>query len=407
MQKTVRESRQFGNDVLSLKMNVEQWPKVSNRKEIWESLRGSAEEGAVRVEVFFHLNKIEHVSVSERRDGKLFKSEFNSLLEAVAGDSKMAGEHGKKLEEFLKDEGKKEFFKHMMDSDGITSRVQGTERYVHLVLNKKIVSELRLEWKMSCKWMQEGDSLVLTPLKETSIPTSIRFSPTSSAFTVVLAEEMSFVQKLKVGDYVKWKKEGENLLSLKKVSLDDTSIITRISGNEYQGVVYLPKIIATALKLEEKPSCKWEQEGKAWIIIPLEKTTLQSKVLGEASSLQVTLPEGVQLACGLKLGDCAEWSREGKRTHLTMHVLVPLEIRRLGFRDIQVEWIKRGEEITIKPADNLYISSVTETILGGKWSRFHVCIPEGLPEAKNVRVGMEVRFRIDERGRVVITPKQA
>ena len=247
----------------------------------------------------------------------------------------------------------------------------------------------------------------MTPLKETSIPTSIRFSPTSSAFTVVLAEEMSFVQKLKVGDYVKWKKEGENLLSLKKVSLDDTSIITRISGNEYQGVVYLPKIIATALKLEEKPSCKWEQEGKAWIIIPLEKTTLQSKVLGEASSLQVTLPEGVQLACGLKLGDCAEWSREGKRTHLTMHVLVPLEIRRLGFRDIQVEWIKRGEEITIKPADNLYISSVTETILGGKWSRFHVCIPEGLPEAKNVRVGMEVRFRIDERGRVVITPKQA
>jgi hypothetical protein len=102
-----------------------------------------------------------------------------------------------------------------------------------------------------------------------------------------------------------------------------------------------------------------------------------------------------------------EVRRQGKKTHLTMHVVVPPEIQKLGFRDRQVEWIKKGEEIIIKPADNLYLSSVTETIVSEKWSRFQVNIPEGMPEAKNLEVGMRVGFRINEERRVVITPKQA
>lgn len=315
MQKTVKESRPFGDDTMSLEVDVGGiWRKAqSDRKEIWESLRKDGGESALRVEVFFHLGKIEHVTVSERREGRLFKSEFNSLLEpvATASNQQIAEEHVRKIAGFI-NQGKGEFFNHMMDSGEITTRVQvSEERYAHLLLNKKIVSELQLKEKMSCRWTREGDALVMTPLKETSIPMRIMFSPNSSSFTVVLAEEMSFVQKLKAGDYVKWKEEGENLLSLKKVSLADTTIITKISGDENHGVLHLPEFMGTALQLEEKPCCKWEQEGKTLIVTPLEKTMIQTKVMSRRSLLQVTLPEEVQLACGIKLGDYVELSREG------------------------------------------------------------------------------------------------
>jgi len=102
-----------------------------------------------------------------------------------------------------------------------------------------------------------------------------------------------------------------------------------------------------------------------------------------------------------------EVRRQGKKTHLTMHVVVPPEIQKLGFRDRQVEWIRKGEEIVIKPADNLYLSVIVDVIVGGKWDRFQVNIPKGMPEAKNLKADTVVGFRLNERGKVLIIPKQA
>jgi hypothetical protein len=100
-----------------------------------------------------------------------------------------------------------------------------------------------------------------------------------------------------------------------------------------------------------------------------------------------------------------EVRRQGKKTHLTMHVVVPPEIQKLGFRDRQVEWIEKGGEIVIKPADSFYLGSVTEAILGGKWSRLTVYVPKELAEAKNLKVDMVVGFRLNEQGQVLIIPK--
>jgi bifunctional DNA-binding transcriptional regulator/antitoxin component of YhaV-PrlF toxin-antitoxin module len=181
-------------------------------------------------------------------------------------------------------------------------------RYRRIYLTDKVASELHLTGKMSCRWDEEGDSLVMTPLKERSIQTKITLANNGS-FQVVIPGDMQLAVGLKPEDFVKWmEKEGQ--LTLKKVNLSGVTLITSISSDKVGRVVFFPNTMASELQLEGKKSCKWELEGKVLVMTPLEKTAIQTKVMKHMPLLQVTLPKEVQLACGLKVGEYAAWEEK-------------------------------------------------------------------------------------------------
>jgi len=272
--------------------------------EVWESKRkchcdGVGITSAVRVEVR-NAGKVGGVTVFEVRDGKLFSSRFDASLKPIAAASRkeIAEEHLKDITGFVNqgEERKEEFFNHMMDSGETTTRVQGTEKYVHALLNKKIVSELQLEWKMSCKWTREGDALVMTPVKETSIPMRIIFGLKSRSFIVVIPEEMQLAHGLKRGDYVEWKEEG-GMLSLRKAKgVGQYSRKIFAMGGGSIGTT-IPITFAEELKVCKGMHGVWTfDDEKVWLELMHEKPNITSIAVSEiayAEQFRVSLPAAI------------------------------------------------------------------------------------------------------------------
>lgn len=227
----IEETRKFGKEVMGPEWKIGDWPikaeghKASYEKEVWLSKKKFDTESVVRIDVFLHEGKPDHFTVSEIKEGKLLRSEFNSLLEPVAGGTSPASllkEHGVNLEGFMKDE----FFKHAMDRTKevpTTVKVQGVgleHRFVYL--SKKIVSGMQLGYKTSCKLEEGGDSegnyLRMTPEEITMIQVRVRKGATS--YFVTIPKDMLFIAGLKSGDHITWSLE-EGRLFLRKAEGSD------------------------------------------------------------------------------------------------------------------------------------------------------------------------------------------
>jgi len=296
------ETKQFKVDL------DKQW-----KREIWESQKKCGSENAVRIDVFSHGGKPECVTVFEIKEGKLFKSEFNSLLEPVAGGTSPASlveEHRRKLEEFMKGE----FFKHAMGmneeyavrvQETVAASFQGNYHSRSIYLPTKIASEMQLEYKMSCKWEEGrdsgGDYLVMIPLKTSAV--QVRLQKGTNSFSLVIPQNMPFIAGLKLGDYVEWSREG-NLLSLRKTEGTgvNTRKITKMSGTSSSIAVTIPKAMAEELKLEAGMYGLWtfdkDENGKPRFWLELSKDNPHIVAISRSSreyadEFRALIPQGM------------------------------------------------------------------------------------------------------------------
>ena len=112
--------------------------------------------------------------------------------------------------------GREEFFRRMMGSEEAIKRIH-EKKGRFIFLNKEIVSKLQLNEGTSCKWEEVGNFLVMTPLKEKSVPKKVMCYPSTNSFKVAIPDDMLPGHPLKAGDRMRWEIEGENVLSLKKM----------------------------------------------------------------------------------------------------------------------------------------------------------------------------------------------
>jgi hypothetical protein len=235
LERKFEETRHFDKDVMEREAEITSRAKDEKnqnfrvdldkqwKREIWESQKKCGRESAVRVDVFSHGGKLEHVTVSETKEGKPFKSEFNSLLEPVAGGTSPASlveEHRKNLDGFMKGE----FFKHAMGEESYIGKIDDNWS---ITIPVRMARFMGLEGGMSFKFGWEGDSLVLTPIGETEMPMKIQLGTTlpqnirggRASLIVGIPPNMLFIAGLKLGDYAAWS-EKEGLLCLRKAEKD-------------------------------------------------------------------------------------------------------------------------------------------------------------------------------------------
>ncbi|MEM3556169.1 MAG: hypothetical protein QXF56_05605 [Candidatus Micrarchaeia archaeon] len=263
------ETHLFGSDVMSKEIEIasmgfgtafERKEIRSNegwRREIWESKRKCTDEeghrvSAVRIDLLYKGNQFMRASVSEIREGKLFKTEFDCTFAPIphkSTDSRIAYEHMEKLSGFLSKK-KEEFSQYALDQNTAetTIMIYGSERQIYLP--QKIVSAMHLQEGTSCIWEREGNSLVLTPIEETAIPVKISGY---NVLQVVVPQNMLLAGELKRGDYARWSVE-DGKLSLRKadwVGPDCTRLYTVGAHSSNSIIGTIPKTIADELKIEK------------------------------------------------------------------------------------------------------------------------------------------------------------
>jgi len=275
----LERSRIFGDDTMTLLGEITAHEREPYAREIWESQKKCGRESAVRVDVFSKAGKLEHITVSERKDGKPFKSEFNSSLEPVAekttASPEMVGEQRKKLGEFLNAAGydirSGEFSRFVIGrTPGVQTivNVQGTER--HIYLNKNIASTMRLEEGTQCKWERGEGFLTMTPLKETAI--SVKVQKIDTSLLVTIPEDMLAVGGLKRGDLVVWV-EKESQLSPRKC---EEGAPNAVKIRKYGGslVVPIPTEMVEKQKVERGEYGIWtfDENRALWLEVGTENS---------------------------------------------------------------------------------------------------------------------------------------
>lgn len=210
--------------------------------------------------------------------------------------------------------------------------------------------------------------------------------------------------------------------------------ITKIQGvsgrNRY---IRLPKKLVSEMHLKNWDCGRWEQEGESLVWARLKETTIPAKVQATYTaqarvqphhyfSLIVVIPEEMLVAGGLKLGDYAEWSREGnllslrkteasnpnamkvQKTGHSIGVVIPKAVA----EELKVEkgmygvltfdenglWLKLSKENPL--ITRIYVTSLYEDNL---WT----IIPEGLGE--HIGKGDVVSLKV-EGDRLYIRKKQ-
>ncbi|NYZ78536.1 hypothetical protein H0N99_00135 [Candidatus Micrarchaeota archaeon] len=345
LERKFEETRHFGKDVMELGVEIRSMGKDEEirkftfdldkpwKREIWESQKKCGGESAVRIEVFSHEGKPEHVTVSEIKEGKLFKSEFNSLLDSIAGGTAPASlveEHRKKLEGFMKSE----FFEHAMGmNEDYSVRVYGTNptnpgRSINLPT--KLVSEMLLKDKMSYKLEEgrgsEGDYLLITPLKTTAIQR--RVQEIGNSLQVPIPEDMLLIAGLKLGDYVEWGRDG-SLLSLRKTEVSNPNARKVHKIGDSIGVT-IPKAYAEELEVKKGMYGLWtfdkDEEGMLRLWLELSKENPH-----------------IMAICTSEVG-YVEYKKESRKQ---FHATIP---KGMG------EWLEARDEVTLEPIDGkLYI----------------------------------------------------
>ncbi len=114
---------------------------------------------------------------------------------------------------------KGEFFKHAMGEESYIGKIKDNWS---IDIPVRIARFMGLEGGMSFKLGWEGDSLALTPLKETEMPMKIQLSgtvPQKASLRVGIPADMLFIAGLKLGDYAAWS-EKDGLLCLRKAEKD-------------------------------------------------------------------------------------------------------------------------------------------------------------------------------------------
>jgi antitoxin component of MazEF toxin-antitoxin module/transposase len=286
----------------------------------------------VRIEVSSFGGKLEYVTVSEIKEGKLFKSEFNSKLEPVAGGTSppsLVEEHRKELAGFMKGE----FFKHAMGTqeEFTTTKIQGVgleERSISF--SKKIVSEMLLEDKMSYKWEagrdSEGDYLLMTPLKTSGIQARVQKGATS--YFVSIPEDMLVIAGLKIGDRITWRlEEGGLFLRKAEGSDEDTRKVIR---NNVSAAVTIPEEFVERFGLEKGEYGIWtfdkdeKEKPRLWLELSKENPHISVIYASEVGYIK--------------------YKKEMKKQ---FHASIPYG---LG------EWLKARDEIILEPKEGkLYI----------------------------------------------------
>jgi antitoxin component of MazEF toxin-antitoxin module len=344
------QKRDFGKEKMHLVGEIEplmlgesKGKKGVNIMEVWESRRKCSCEGigltsAVTVDVFRHAGTVEKFIISEVRDGNLLESRFNSLLGPVAGGTSPASlveEHRKNLEGFMNGE----FFKHAMRiSEDYTVGVNDNIRSKSINLPTKLVSEMHLADKMSCKLEEgrdsEGDYLLMTPLKTTAIQRKVQKS--GGSLQVAISEDMLAVSGLRLGDYVKVDREG-NLFSLRKTEASNPNAMKVHKVSDSIGVT-IPNADAEKLKVEKGMFGIWtfdkDDEGKPRLWLELSRENPHISAI-------YTSNRG--------------YTKYKKAGVNQFHAAIPQEM---------CEWLNGGDEAILQPKDDrLYIRKKQDMVI--------------------------------------------
>lgn len=236
--------------------------------------------------------KIEQVLDEEVKSSIKKALEEANFRETEAG-SRFAAEPARKRMEKI---AMAETSKHLVEREtGVyTRKVQNDLKNgtVSISLTQKIVSELNLEYKKSCKWERKGDSLVMTPLDTTSIPMRIYFHSTG-ALGLVVPEEMLLAGGLKVGDYVRWSEEEGQLILMKTDKAGQYS--TKILDFEEKKGVVIPITMVMKHKIEKGMFGVWtfdeDDEGRPRLWLELNHENPGITRIKESNSKHATKRE--------------------------------------------------------------------------------------------------------------------
>ncbi len=196
------------------------------------------------------------------------------------------------------------FFNHAMDRTKEAPtivKVQGVrleDRSIYLP--KKIVSEMQLEYKTSCKFEEGrdsgGDYLMMTPLKTTAIQRRVQKG--TSSCILGIPEDMLFIAGLKIDDYITWHLE-EGGLFLRKAEGSDKNA-RKVIRTDVCAAVTIPEEFVERLGLRKGGYGIWtfdeDEEGRPRLWLELSKENPHIMAIGMIKSkdeFQVSIPQGI------------------------------------------------------------------------------------------------------------------
>ncbi|NYZ78535.1 hypothetical protein H0N99_00130 [Candidatus Micrarchaeota archaeon] len=231
------------------------------------------------------------------------------------------------------------------------------------------------------------------------------------------AEEMFRIRALK--SEIEERKKTEN------PPLQKFSSTAKIVGMEGYLKIYFPKEVSDAIKFGKNDLGEFTAEGKSLVLTLLKKRQYSVRIIQATTSTEVTIPEELVRLKDIYADMGVEWSKESP-TRFSLRVVKELteDALKIYYRKVANTYSvvipesfdvraklhgvlsDEGDKILLELNDNpRYIIKIGR--LNDEYARqFQANIPSELAENTGWRIGIEVSFRINEKGQLIITPKE-
>jgi antitoxin component of MazEF toxin-antitoxin module len=274
---------------------------------------------------------------------------------------------------------------------------QGPSPSLGVTIPPELMISMKLSQGMQCEWTAEGNSLILTPLESFHRTVKLNFVDSVRNFpfnvNVTIPKELAKSNNLAKVMLMQWSVEGEDKFSLKPVESKSPNVVKLrydITNNSHH--VGIPTKIVKSAGLVKGMYGTWiDGTDKLLLEVSKRKAELgaedtsfinQTKIQAIDNSHIIVIPDEISKKLHLRPGTRGEWFADGEKLSLELRDDYPYILRVMQKNTATSNGVYRsyGEEVSLH-------------------------IPNAISEAIGLNKNTEVGFRIDDEGRLVITPK--
>jgi bifunctional DNA-binding transcriptional regulator/antitoxin component of YhaV-PrlF toxin-antitoxin module len=349
----------FGDEAVH---SIKESDMGGEHKTLWESLeKDSAGNSKLRIEVTSRECRLKEVKVREMIDGKPIMTKFDSSYKLWGGEASPNEDYARVAE------------RHR----------QNIPDFLRSIISAHNISESPIEVFFPL-FMREAGHAEKKELKKpaprvfTQMVKIQEHQPDS--FSINFPTEVADTMGLKGGRQVAWTAEGKSIILTPLEGIHYSVEVRKQGGEKHpEFSIALPAELVISMKWKPQIYMDWSVEGEKLELKPAEgaprdATKLQLHKYDETYSIDIP-------------------TRLFEHRHL-----------KPGMRG---EWFADGEKLIVELKDDYpditRISQPYGRYVGG----VYVSIPKNLTDTVGLKKGMEVGFRINEKGQLVITPKKS